>query len=69
MGGENVRGVRAEDLLCPLSDGRNCKGKRCAWCMSVKVGDDSREVCCVTAIGFMAFIRGYNMNIVLNEDD
>lgn len=55
---------RAEDLMCPIRDEKNCRGKKCAWCISLEFGDNVKDACSVAAIALVEFMKHYNADMV-----
>lgn len=67
MDNANFQARRAEDLMCPIRDGKNCRGKRCAWCITLKFGENENDMCSIAAAPFLDIVKHYNANIVLND--
>ena len=58
---------RAEDLMCPIRDGKNCRGRRCAWCITFKLGETKSDMCSITAAPFLDIIKKhYNADIMFD---
>lgn len=53
--------------MCPIRDGKNCRGRRCAWCITLKLGENKSDVCSITAAPFLDIVKKhYNADIMLN---
>lgn len=67
MDNSNFQARRAEDLMCPIRDGKNCRGRRCAWCMSLEFDENAKDVCSVAALALVEFMKHYNVDMVLKD--
>ena len=67
MDSESVQTVRAEDLICPIRDGKNCRGKKCAWCISLEFGDNVKDACSIAAIALVEFMKHYDADMVVED--